>query len=183
MIKFSELKTIKGYHADEIISALQKEIRRGNFEEAVFFGLELLESGELFEKKFWERIIVITVEDVSDSDIIPIVKTLKDNYYDLKNSKIGDREMQAIKAIKVLSDAKKDRIIGEIHSYYKIKRQEESFKLNIPDYALDMHTKHGKEIGRGKMHFIQESSKVNNQIKNKNKKYSDFLKKHQIDLN
>jgi replication-associated recombination protein RarA len=177
---FSELKTVNGYPADEVISALQKEIRRGNFESATFFGLELIESGNIFENKFWERILVISVEDVADPNVIPIISSLRTHYYLLESAKEGDRSMQAIKAIQVLCEAKKDRIIDEIKGYLKVKRREENYRPEIPDYAIDMHTKRGKERGRDKLNFLQESSKVNNLVENKNKKYADFLLDHEL---
>ncbi len=176
-MSFSKLKTINDLPADEVISALQKEIRRCNFEAASFFAIELLESGENFEKKFWERMMVISVEDVSDLSVIPVIRSLKDNYSELKDAKVCDRHMQAIKAVKVLCDAKKDRIVSEIYDYISIKRKE-GHKLTIPDYAIDMHTKRGKEKGLGYSHFINVSSKVNNEVKNKNKKYLNFLKEN-----
>ncbi|MBU0666622.1 MAG: hypothetical protein ABIC91_00540 [Nanoarchaeota archaeon] len=173
-IKFSELQTISGYSADQVISALQKEIRRGNFENACFFCMELLDSGNIFINKFWERMSVIVVEDVSDVHAINTVRNLKETYFDLENSKKWDKDMQAIKAVQILCEAKKDRIVSEIYDYMKIKRKE-GLKIKIPKYAIDMHTKQGKKEKKDYLHFLQISSKINNPIKNKNKKYLNEL--------
>jgi len=35
-------------------------------------------------------------------------------------------------------------------------------KLDIPDYALDKHTKRGREMGRGDLHFWTEGCKIEN---------------------
>lgn len=174
--KFSELKTVNNYNADEVISAIQKEIRRENFENACYFGLEILESGDIFEKKFWERMLVICVEDVADNNCIIQIKILKDNYFELKNngSKIWDYQMQAIKAIKILSESKKDRIVSEIYDYLMLKRKE-NFKIKIPDYAIDMHTKKGKERNLDYLDFLNRSSKIENIVDNKNYKYYNEL--------
>ena len=53
--------TPKGYYLDEVISALQKEVRRGKEYEAVFWAVEL----ESFNPKaLWNRLKVIASEDV-----------------------------------------------------------------------------------------------------------------------
>ena len=175
--RFSDLKTVSGYPADQVISALQKEIRRGNIENACFFGLELLESEDIFIDKFWERMSVIVVEDISDNEAICQINVLKNTFYELKTSKIWDRHMQAIKAIKILCQAKKDRFVSEIYDYLKLKRKE-GLKINIPDYALDMHTKIGKEKQRDYLHFLEVSSKIINGDEKRNKKYYEELIKY-----
>jgi len=176
-IKFSELKTISGYPADQVISALQKEIRRGNFESACFFCLELIESGEKFINKFWERMLVVVVEDVFDVQAINAIRNLKETYFELKESKKWDRDMQAIKAVQILSMAKKDRLVSEIYDYMGVKRKE-GFKIEILEYAIDMHTKQGKDNNKDYLHFLQISSKINNEVEDKNKKYLNELIKY-----
>lgn len=176
-IKFSSLKTIGNYPADQVISALQKEIRRGNFEDACFWGLELLESDELFIEKFWERILVISVEDTAEHIVVSIVTDLKNNYYDLKNSKKVDQTINGLKAIKILCDAKKDRIVNEIYDYLRFKRKE-GLKKEIPVYAIDKHTKLGKEQGKDYKHFLKIAAKINNTIENKDDKYYKELLKY-----
>jgi len=173
-IKFSETQTISNYPADQVISALQKEIRRGHFENACFFCMELLDSGEKFINKFWERMLVIVVEDISDTQAIIAINNLKKTYFELKETKQCDRDMQAIKAVQILCEAKKDRIVSEIYDYLKIKRKE-GLRIDIPNYAIDMHTKKGKKEGKDYLHFLETSSKVNNPKENKNKKYLEGL--------
>ena len=48
--------TQNGYPLDEIISALQKDIRRGNEEQALYWCLEMVPR---FEAYLWRRLIVI----------------------------------------------------------------------------------------------------------------------------
>lgn len=175
-ISFSTLKTVNGYCADEVVSALQKEIRRGNFEDATFYALEILESGDRFITKFWERMVVISVEDVSDNKCVTQIRALKNNYFDLVDTKLWDKDMQAIKAVKILCDAKKDRIVSEIYDFMKIKRKG-GLRLKIPEYAIDMHTKKGKKLNLNYLDFLERSSIIKNQIKDKDKKYFDQLVK------
>lgn len=176
-INFSELKTINNYCADEVISALQKEIRRCNFEDATFWGLELLESGDNYITKFWERIIVISVEDVAEHNVVPIVSSLRDNFFELKEAKKVDKIILGIKAIKVLCDAKKDRIVNEIYDYLRFKRKD-GLRKEIPEYAIDKHTKKGKEKNLGYEHFLNIASKINNVVENKDNKYLIELLKY-----
>ena len=174
---FKQKKTKSGFNADEVVSALQKEIRRGNVESACYFGLELLESGLEFEQKFWKRMVVISVEDINDDSVIPIIKTLKDNYADLQHAKEWDKGMQGLRAIKILCEAKKGRIISELYDLLSLKRKE-GFKLEIPDYALDMHTEAGRAKGRGVKHFLEVAAKVINTTEKIDDKISkEILKK------
>ncbi|MBT5029737.1 hypothetical protein HON03_00570 [archaeon] len=173
-ISFSTLKTKNNYPADEVISALQKEIRKGNFENAVFYTLEMLESGDRFITKFWERMLVVVVEDVSDNNCITQINSLKDTYFNLEDAKPWDKDMQAVKAVKILCDAKKDRIVSEIYDYMKIQRKQ-GYKIKIPEYAIDMHTKKGKELKLNYLDFLERSSKLENEIENKNKIYYEKL--------
>jgi replication-associated recombination protein RarA len=174
-MKFSEVKTVSGYAADEVISALQKEIRRGRLETAAYFALELLESG--FEEKVWERLMVIAVEDVADSSCAVKVHALRENYKELGDAKPWDKHMQVIKAVQMLVEAKKDRIVSELYDYLQLKRKE-GYKPAIPKYALDMHTKKGKEEGKDYLHFLEVSSKVTNEQTEKNTFFRDYLKQH-----
>ncbi len=56
--------TENGFPADEVISALQKSIRRGLTENAVLLGWEMFITSPELEAKLWSRLQVIAVEDV-----------------------------------------------------------------------------------------------------------------------
>ena len=56
--------TENGFPADEVISALQKSIRRGLTENAVLLGWEMYLTSPELEQKLWDRLAVISVEDV-----------------------------------------------------------------------------------------------------------------------
>ena len=57
--------TKNGYHADEVISALQKCIRRGLEEKAAMFAYELYLTSPELEEKMWSRLMTISVEDIA----------------------------------------------------------------------------------------------------------------------
>jgi len=174
-INWKILKTKSGYCADEIISALQKDIRRKNTDKAAFWAFELCSSGEKFQKKFWERILTISAEDIglANPSACVIVRSLKEAFYSDYENK-DDALIQAIFAAVYLSQSKKDRFIDEIKNYFKI------FKPNykIPDYALDKHTKRGMLLGRGDLHFWKVAAKINPKLKDREKKYLKKILKY-----
>lgn len=63
-ILYHHILTPCGEPADIIISALQKFIRRGKTEEAARAAYELYLSGEELRDYLWQRLLVISAEDV-----------------------------------------------------------------------------------------------------------------------
>ena len=61
---WSASKTKNGFAADEVISTLQKSIRRNKPEEACQAAYELYTTGPLFLDKLWRRLLTISVEDI-----------------------------------------------------------------------------------------------------------------------
>ena len=61
---WSKITTRNGYACDEVISALQKSIRRGLEEQACMFAYELYISSPQLEEKLWRRLLTISVEDI-----------------------------------------------------------------------------------------------------------------------
>lgn len=57
-------QTRNGFAADEIISSLQKAIRRAMEEQACQYAYELYVSGPIFLEKLWRRLLTISVEDI-----------------------------------------------------------------------------------------------------------------------
>ncbi len=60
-------KTYRGLPADQVISALQKEIRRGHTENAVLLAYEMVITSPALEDYLWKRLLVISVEAASVS--------------------------------------------------------------------------------------------------------------------
>ena len=53
--------------------------------------------------------------------------------------------------------------------------------MEVPDIALDKHTKRGQEMGRGSKHFFEEGTKVIPQLKIDNdyrERYGKILEKY-----
>lgn len=158
---WTRIRTIHDFPADEVISALQKEIRRGITENAALLAQEMILSGPEMEEKLWERLLVISVEDVGFGD--PFAAVLVDALFRIYKSfpaNSGDRRIVAVHAVRYLCQAKKDRSSADMASWiYKAVENGDAFPV-IPDYALDMHTAAGAQMGRGLDHFYGVASQV-----------------------
>lgn len=66
---WQKVKTIGGFDADLVISALQKEIRRGNEENAVLIAYEMFSTSLPLEDFLWTRLHVISVEDIGFANL------------------------------------------------------------------------------------------------------------------
>lgn len=158
---WQEETTISGLHADEVISALQKSIRRGLLENAVLIGQEMIATSEALEAKLWQRLSVISVEDIGHGDLqMPVlVETL---YQQSQRLPYGehDRLLFALHAIRVLCEAEKDRSSDDMANWARRSVELGENAPEIPDVAKDMHTRAGQEQGRDYRHFIEEASQV-----------------------
>ena len=61
---WAEAKTKHGLMADEVISGLQKSIRRSMTELACRYAYELYTTSPVLLEKLWSRLLTISVEDV-----------------------------------------------------------------------------------------------------------------------
>ncbi len=171
MRDWDKIKTKHGYAADEVISALQKSIRRGEEETAVFFAYEMLVSGDDLADKFWQRVRVISVEDVglANPQLAAIVYALYQNYLSLKGQ--GDALLQGLFAVVLLVRSRKSRYIDELYNNLRDKVEQENYRRDIPEYALDKHTQKGEAMGRGDLHFWEVSSQLKGDASKHEKKH------------
>lgn len=142
--------TKRGYDLYEVVSALQKTIRRNLPEEAVYWALELFDSG--FAKYLWKRMLIISAEDINSPETISAVKTLHDNYF---MDKEKPHRIYITRAVLLLCESPKNRNADHyqnLNDYNKEKRE-------IPMYALDKHTLRGKKMGRTKLDFFENEQK------------------------
>lgn len=157
---WAKVKTRNGLPADEIISALQKSIRRGMVEEACQFAYEMYITSPQMEDKLWRRLITITVEDIGMGDVnAPILinnlNMMRKNF----DYADGDRPIFFIHAIRYMCASQKDRS-SDLLKNIIMKNFAMGFVPEIPDFALDKHTVRGAEMGRDSFHFLEEASKV-----------------------
>lgn len=143
--------TKRGYDMYEVVSALQKSIRRDMPEDAVYWGMELLNSG--FVKYMWRRLLIICAEDIDDANVISAVKILNDNYFEVDKDR--PHRIFITRAILLLCKANKNRNADHYQNLYDY----DETKKQIPIYALDKHTKKGKAMGKNKLDFFVDEHK------------------------
>lgn len=153
--------TKKGYDFYEVASAFQKSIRRGLFEDAMYWGIELYESS--YEEYAWKRMVIMASEDVGlgEPSCIVQIMALKQSFdYLAMRRDMGARKLPFTQAIAVLVKSRKSRFVDHAITVYWQQNKEEM--KPIPDWAFDMHTRRGKTMGRGLDYFYKESCLIAN---------------------
>lgn len=154
-------KTEKGYGFFEASSTLQKAIRRGDENTAMFFAVELFNSG--YDEYVWSRLKIIATEDIGlASNACVYVSSLYQSYSEQKkqNKEKRPERLFLAHAVLLLVRAPKSRYV-DLATIYHWKTHEET-KMAVPDYAHDMHTATGRKKGRGIDHFYDEGVKCEN---------------------
>jgi replication-associated recombination protein RarA len=173
---WTQVRTTHDFPADEIISSLQKEIRRGNTENAALIAYEMLSTSEPLEEYLWGRLQVISVEDVGYGNLnAPIlIETLYQMHLRIPRPR-GDRYLFAIHAVRVLCQSQKERGSDDLNNWIAQAVDKNGVRPVIPDYAIDMHTQRGQEMGRDYLHFLTEASKVMPEMPDRDFTYRDRL--------
>ena len=161
--------TKRGYRFDEVSSAMQKAIRRGETTLAGYWALELVESGYSFY--VWKRLYTISAEDCFGI-ITAEIKALHSGW-EIVNKNIPMKKAKGrifiSKAVILLSLAKKSRDADHLQNYVydtgidpKTLASDllENGKEAIPEYALDCHTQRGKNKGKTKKQFFFMDKKI-----------------------
>ena len=177
------METINGYDYYEVMSAFQKSIRRGLESETVFWGIELYESN--FIPHLWNRLFIIAHEDIgcAEPDFVSRVldhKYIHDHLAKSRPKRVS-KKLVMLQIFIMFANAKKSRYTDLAYSVYWAKHNELAKSTDIPDFALDMHTKRGKRMKRGLEHFYESSALTNNTNKHPNELEFEQLAK-QIDM-
>ena len=166
------VKTFNGFQADHVISALQKEIRRGHAENAALLAYEMTITSPALEDYLWQRLKVMSVEDIGFGELLAPV--LIQSLFEMTaacDRAVGERKLYAIHAVRYLCMCKKDRSSDEMINW--IHHASASGKLlpTIPEYALDRHTAEGQKMGRGRRHFYEEASRTIPEVEDRDRTY------------
>lgn len=155
--------TVRGFDAHEVTSALQKCIRRGDETQAVQWAVELDQSG--LGDYCWQRLLIITSEDVGVAwiDGPSVIRSLYQTYMEIRsrNSKARPERLMLIHATMLLANAPKSRMIDD--ATWATYAMKVPMHKEVPDYALDSHTRRGKAMGRGD-NFWGEAFKLENAL-------------------
>lgn len=158
------MTTEHGYKADEVISALQKEIRRGDSDGAVWWAHEANMSG--LGAWIWRRLFIITSEDIGLAE--PNAPAVIAGLYQASQVLLANQRkpetgkptvfpiLQILQAAWYLARCPKNREIADLCGVLDFAFQKRELRP-IPDYCLDMHTARGRAMGRGAIQFEDQS--------------------------
>ena len=147
--------TRHGYEPLEVISALQKAIRRGQVRPALYWAAEMDASG--YTAWLWKRLLVIASEDVgmADPTLVSTIRDLRELHRELAKRDPAEGRLFVMHATYALAVAPKSRaIVMACCALYSDCHE----RLEIPDEALDRHTHRGKRMGRSWSHFREHAA-------------------------
>lgn len=163
-LTFAQMHTPGGYLCGEVASALQKSIRRGDERGALFWASELDLAG--YGGYVWKRLRTIASEDVglASTETVVAVRALYENWLEAKKAKQEDAlPLWLAHAVCLLARAEKSgAVLHAVFAFWYGDR--EKMGMEIPDYALDMHTARGRKLGRGKEHFLADAGRLENEL-------------------
>ena len=160
------LTTARGYDFIEATSALQKEIRRGKEENALFWALELASK---FDEYLWSRLAIIASEDIgpADSSVAVLIHALDEQYWVIKKRTTKPAEGIILShAIIALCRAPKTRAADDLFYLTAQRIAADDLRLEVPEYALDFHTRRGKQKGRRWDHWLNEGCRLEHAVAN-----------------
>ena len=168
--------TEHGFAADEVISALQKCLRRGLVDNVLLLAWEMYLTSPEMEEMLWSRLCVISVEDVGAGNLnAPIlVETLYQMHKRYARPQ-HDRFLFAAHAIRVMATGEKDRTTDDMVNWAKHSIALGEALPEIPDVALDMHTRRGQEMGRDYRFFMEEASRVQPESANRDPTWRKWI--------
>lgn len=173
---WQNIRTLHDLPADEVISGLQKCLRRGLGEEALLIGYEMYMTSEEMEEKLWSRLCVIAVEDVGvGNPMLPVIVDALFRTHTRYPRPVGDRFLFAAHAIRLIAESPKDRTTDDMVNFARLENQVRDHAPEVPDFAIDMHTRRGAEMGRGYEHFMKEASRVENAIPAGDRSYRERI--------
>lgn len=162
----SDLHVPDGTPLDIAVSSLIKELRRGNEFEALYWAREL---STTFWRYMWRRLLIFCAEDIgmANPNLISTIIALREAYVitgEESRRSHGDYNFVAL-AIMLMARSPKNKDIGFAHMIQHL-MIENGWKAEVPDYALDRHTKEGRQryrtdIAKGQ-HWFQSAQVVAN---------------------
>jgi replication-associated recombination protein RarA len=167
-----DVKTYHGFPADQVISAIQKEIRRGNTENAVLLAYEMVITSPAMEDYMWQRLMVISVEDIGFGEPnAPVLVNALHQMVETFDRGMGERKLFAVHAVRTLCACQKDRSSDEMVMWAKLATERGLASPEIPDYAVDMHTAEGQAMGRGLRYFLETGAQLHPELPGRDLQY------------
>jgi replication-associated recombination protein RarA len=112
----------------------------------------------------WSRLCVISAEDVGDGSFQePVVVNALFQMHERLGRDAGDRWLFAVHAVRYLAERVKDRTSDEWANLIMLLMDASPRPFEIPEYALDVHTRRGQESGRSVAEFWTDGAIVANE--------------------
>jgi replication-associated recombination protein RarA len=119
---------------------------------------------------------VISVEDVGlGNPTAPILAETLFQMHKRYPRPQHDRFLFAAHAVRVLASGPKDRTTDDMVNWAKNAVALGETLPEIPDFALDMHTRRGQELGRDYRWFVEEASRVAPEIEGRDERYRQWI--------
>src|SRR5579863_8157866 len=164
---FAAMHTQGGFVMDEVASALQKTIRRGQERHAIFWATELDLTG--YGNYAWKRLRIICSEDVGLAwpEGPAVIRALHENWQETRKAE-KDRPpersnamLYLVHAVCLLARAPKSRLVDNACAvFYTGDRT--AMRTEVPEYALDHHTSRGRRLGKTEAACYEQSYRITN---------------------
>lgn len=159
---FAQVVTPGGYICGEVASAMQKCIRRGLADDALYWATELDLAG--YGEYVFKRLRIIASEDVGLGEPLAsaTIQALYQSWLDVRRKKDtlhAPERLFLVHAVLFLAASRKSRMVDHaLVVMYEGRRDPRP----IPDFALDRHTVRGRAAKRAWRHFWQHGSHLEN---------------------
>ena len=157
---WNAVPTVRGYDMKEVVSALQKAIRRSDDEAALFWAVELDRSG--YGQYMWRRLLIMVSEDIglANPELPSQVSSLFNIYNELKAWKNANHpeRLQVVHAVLLMARSPKSRMVD--HACHVVYLTNET--IPMPNEALCMHTARGRQQGNGLDHWYSDAATLVN---------------------
>jgi replication-associated recombination protein RarA len=154
----SKFGTINGHTLFECSSWMQKAIRRGLIDDAMYCAVELEMSN--YGEYLWRRLKAIASEDIgmANENLPATIGALYESWSDFQGREQKTDRLFLGHAILLLCLSAKSRVVDNFQIVHYATHLEEP--REVPEWAFDMHTARGKREGRDVRHFFEVSAQV-----------------------
>lgn len=157
--RFADQKTPGDHTCGEAASALQKSLRRGLERDALYWASELDKAG--YGPYVWKRLRIIASEDVglAAPELPGTLDALHRSWNDYRKDPGLNHLLFMVHAICLIARAPKSRMVDNALNVMWVGPRPE---MEVPDYALDVHTRRGRAMKRGNKHFYEAAGLLEN---------------------
>lgn len=169
---FSNVETVRGHRMGEVRSALNKAIRRGQEDPALYWATEIVRTG--YEGYLWSTLFVIMSEDIGLAEsMMPANIWALYSMWELQRKKKNPNRPERLywaQAVLMLVRAKKSRIVDDaMNAHWGTDER----LYEVPDEALDPHTQRGRSMGRRFPDFWEVSFLLENEAPDLPNRYTE----------